>query len=128
MSKRSRVAVRIPLLPPLERWSGGARFVFLLVFALFISVGVRSVFGGRGVVEFWRLRTQALRLESDVAALHGELAREMAMVRALKSDHQTIERLARERLGMAKQGEVIYLLLDDEIGQNGAPGKASSVP
>ncbi len=102
--------------------------MFLLVFALFISVGVRSVFGGRGVVEFWRLRTQALRLESDVAALHGELAREMAMVRALKGDAQTIERLARERLGMAKQGEVIYLLLDDEIGQNGAPGKASSVP
>ncbi len=128
MSKRVRVAVRIPLLPPLERWSGGARFLFLLVFALFISVGVRSLFGGRGVVEFWRLRTQALHLESDVAALHGELAREMAMVRALKSDHQTIERLAREQLGMAKQGEVIYLLLDGEIRPDGAPGKASSVP
>ncbi len=128
MSKRVRVAVRIPLLPPLERWSGGARFLFLLVFALFISVGVRSLFGGRGVVEFWRLRTQALHLESDVAALHGELAREMVMVRALKSDHQTIERLAREQLGMAKQGEVIYLLLDGEIRPEGTPGKPSSVP
>ena len=128
MSKRARVAVRIPLLPPLERWSGGARFLFLLVFALFISVGVRSVFGGRGVVEFWRVRTQALRLESDVAALHGELAREMALVRALKDDDQTIERLAREQLGMAKQGEVIYLLLEGEIRSDGTPGKASSVP
>jgi len=102
--------------------------VFLLVFALFISVGVRSVFGGRGVVEFWRLRAQAQHLESDVAALHGQLAREMAMVRALKSDDQTIERLAREGLGMAKKGEVIYLFLDGEIRPDGTPGVASSLP
>ena len=69
-----------------------------------------------------------MRLESDVAALHGELAREMVMVRALKGDDQTIERLARERLGMIKQGEVIYLLLDGEIRPDGAPGVASSLP
>ena len=128
MSKRPRIAVNIPLLPPLERWSGSARFLFLLVFALFISVGVRSLFGDRGVVEFWRMRTKAQGLESGVAALRAELAQEMVAVRALKGDDQTIERLARERLGMIKPGEVTYLLLDLPISPDRTPSNTSGVP
>lgn len=128
MNKRVRVTVRIPLLPPLESWSGGARFVFLLVFALFISVGVRSLFGGRGVVEVWRMRARAQHLEASVAHLRGELITEMAMVRALKGDDQTIERLAREQLGMVKPGEVVYLLLESGASQDGASATTSKLP
>ena len=128
MKKRPRVTVHVPLLPPFERWSGAARFLFLLVFALFISVGVRSLFGDRGLVEFWRMRQQVVHLQSEVATLRMELASEMAMVRSLQQDDQTVERLARERLGMAKAGEVTYLLLDAPVRPDGLQDKDSKHP
>ncbi len=117
MTRRLRLSVRIPLLPPPERWSAAAKLVFLLVFALFISVAVRSVFGERGVVELLRLRGQAARLESDVTAMQTQLAQEVVVIRELRDGEEIIERLARERLNMAKPGEVTYLLL----GERGPP-------
>jgi cell division protein FtsB len=113
--RRLRVAVRVPLLPPPERWTGGAKLIFLLVFALLISMGVRSVFGERGLVEWLRMKGEVASLERDVATMKADLARELATVRELRDGREMIERLARERLGMVRPGEVTYLILG-EIG------------
>jgi cell division protein FtsB len=115
VTRRLRLAVRLPLLPPPEKWTGGAKLVFLLVFALLISMGVRSVFGERGLVEWLRMRTEVASLERDVAAMKADLAREVATVRELREGREMIERLARERLGMIRPGEVTYVILG-EIG------------
>ena len=98
MRRRFRLAVRIPLLPPPERWSGGAKLLFLLIFALFISVGVRSVFGERGIVEWWRLRGEAARLESQVAMMREQLAHEIRSIQELRDGEEVIERLLSNRV------------------------------
>ena len=91
-------------------WSRKRRLLFLLLFALALSLGARTVFGERGLLEGWRLRAEADRLEAEVAALRASMGEEQRAVRELLDGDLAIERIARERLGMARKGEVIYLL------------------
>ena len=122
MKRRLRIAVRLPRYPALEDWGRRGRLVFLLIFALVVSLGVRSVFGERGVVEWWRLRAEASGLEAEVADLRESLAREVDTAHELRDGGELVERLARERLGMARPGEVVYLVLND-----GEPGRWGTI-
>jgi len=105
---RLSVRVRRPANP--ARWSRGRRLIFLLVFALAVSLAVRTLFGEKGLLEWWRMNAEAAQLEADVEDLTRQLAAEREAVRDLREGTDAIEKLARESLGMARQGEVIYLL------------------
>lgn len=90
------------------------------------SCGV-LVFGQRGLLELRRLRGESAALERSNQELQGRnrgLERRMG---ALKDDPTTIERLARERLGMVKEGEVVYYL-SREGAQGGSLGGSTSGP
>jgi cell division protein FtsB len=67
------------------------------------------VFGDMGVLEGLRQRRAAARLRSDVAALQEENNRLSADIRALNSDPFRIESIAREDLGLARPGEIIFV-------------------
>ena len=62
------------------------------------------------MMEWWRMNAEAARLEADVEDLERQLAAEREAVRDLREGTDAIEKLARESLGMAREGEVIYLL------------------
>ena len=104
-----RMKIRLPRPTP-DRWSRGRRLFFLLVFGLAVSLGVRAVFGEKGLVEWWRLEKETARLDAEVAKLRTDLAFEREMVRDLRDGTDEIERQGREKLGMARAGEVVYLL------------------
>jgi cell division protein FtsB len=79
-----------------------------------IALVVGSLFGDRGILHLvaQRERTEALRREIlELRARNGLLAEE---IRALKSDPRAIERLARESLGLAREGETVFLIPEAE--------------
>ena len=68
-----------------------------------------AVFGGEySVSEVRRIRVERAELEERLAELERANDSLRARAEALESDSATIERLARERYGMIRKGEVLY--------------------
>jgi cell division protein FtsB len=84
---------------------------------------VHNVFGAHGFMamhqkqkEIEKVKTQIERLNKENAALEGD-------VKDLKTDPQTIEKIAREELGQARPGEVI-IKLPAAADESGTAGKS----
>ena len=54
------------------------------------------------------MRTTNNKLKEDINRLEDENRRLKKEAGALKSDPEHIEKLARERLGLVKEGEIVY--------------------
>ena len=68
-----------------------------------------ALFGGEySVFEVRRVRAERVELEERLVALEQTNDCLRAWAEALQSDSATIERLARERYGMIRAGEVLY--------------------
>ena len=68
-----------------------------------------ALFGGEySVFEVRRVRAERVELEERLVALEQTNDCLRAWAEALQSDSATIERLARERYGMIRPGEVLY--------------------
>ena len=82
------------------RWCFGV-LVVLLLFNL--------VFGDMGVIQGMRQRSAAGRLRVELRTLEEATAALAAEVKALGADPFRIEAIAREELGLARPGEIIFL-------------------
>ncbi len=72
-----------------------------------------ALFGGEySVFEVRRVRADRIELEERLSALEQTNDCLRAWAEALQSDSATIERLARERYGMIRTGEVLYRITD----------------
>jgi len=98
-----------PLRPPGSIWRRGLRY--LLVFATAVLL-VDALVGERGLVATTRARRQSEELGATVAGLRNENARLHETAERLRTDPSTIESLARETLGLIRQGEVLVVLKD----------------
>jgi cell division protein FtsB len=67
------------------------------------------VFGRMGLVAHLRLKEDAARIETEIARVGSEIDVLAAQADALGRDPHTIERIARERLGMVRPGETVFL-------------------
>ena len=76
----------------------------LLVFYLLTSF----IMGEMGLVKYYRMKAQYNTLTEEISALKQDNARLVRDVRALRSDPACIERIARDKLGLARQGEIVY--------------------
>lgn len=92
-------------LPPLP-----ARFKgWIIVWSAFIVLFLLSaIFGERGLAHLVRLESEQRELEGTAFALQQRNDQLRRRIGRLESDDRYIERLARERLGLVKRGEVIY--------------------
>ena len=81
-----------------------------LVLSALIALSVYfALFGGEySVFEVRRVRAERVELEERLVALEQTNDCLRAWAEALQSDSATIERLARERYGMIRAGEVLY--------------------
>jgi cell division protein FtsB len=83
---------------------------------LFILAGVLAgvyflttfVFGEMGLVKYYRMKAQYNALLEETETLKQENVQLLRDVRALKTDPAVIERLARDKLGLARDGEIVY--------------------
>ncbi len=80
--------------------------------ALFVIIGTLLVsyvlFNNRGVIARVRLEHQRLAMIEKVRAGDEETKRLQSYLKALGGDKKTVEKVAREKYGMARDGEVVY--------------------
>jgi cell division protein FtsB len=78
------------------------------VLGLFVlALVVHDIFGTHGFIAMRRTQLEIRRVRNDINRLNSENVQLSDQVKALKSDPHEIERIAREELQRAKQGEVI---------------------
>lgn len=65
--------------------------------------------GDRGLPAIWKARREAQLIAADIAALKTTNRALRARAQALRDDPRTIERVARETLGLAGTGEFVVV-------------------
>jgi cell division protein FtsB len=73
-----------------------------------------AIFGDRGVMRILQAREQKQQLEQKLTELKLQQQQLKQEIERLQKDKSYWELLARTRLGMVREGELIYYLPDDE--------------
>jgi cell division protein FtsB len=93
-----------------------ARTVNLVLgFVTFVLV-VDALFGNRGLLETMRARRQYADVGADLARKRQENDRLRSEIHRLLEDPNAIESVAREELGLMRDGEVVFILRDAKPG------------
>jgi cell division protein FtsB len=79
-----------------------------------IALLVGSLFGDRGILHLVAQRERAESLRREIEDLRAENGRLAAEIAGLKTDPRAIERLAREELGLARPGETVFLIPEED--------------
>ena len=83
----------------------------LLVFVTLVLV-VDALVGEKGLMESLRARRQYRELSASLETLRRDNERMVEQARLLREDPATIESVAREELGLMRQGEVLFIIKD----------------
>jgi cell division protein FtsB len=97
-----------------SRGSEGLRKKATTLFSIIavIALVVGSLFGDRGILQLLRQRQRTEELARDIERLREENRVLAEDILSLRRDPASIERLAREQLGLARPGETVFLLRD----------------
>ncbi len=85
--------------------------------ALAVSALAILGYGGQSLTRLWQMKHEVASLEREIAALRVETAELSAAVGRLRSDPDSIEKVAREALGLVKPGERVLKLPPSPGGQ-----------
>ncbi len=85
----------------------GRHLTWRLVGALGLLL-LQDVFGTHGLIAMRRSQKEAARVQNEINQLNEQNRQMQERVKALKSDPQAIERIAREEMGLARPGEYIF--------------------
>ncbi len=77
---------------------------------LCIFLIVHEIFGQNGYLALRRQRKELQTLHQQIQQLRQENGQMEQQIKALRSDPEAIERLAREQMHLARPGELIYTL------------------
>ncbi|MBZ5693972.1 MAG: septum formation initiator family protein [Acidobacteriia bacterium] len=69
---------------------------------------LQDVFGTHGLIAMRRAQQEAARVQKQIDQINEENRQLQERVKALKTDPQAIERIAREEMGLARPGEYIF--------------------
>ncbi len=81
--------------------------IAIAVFA-FLYLLVSFIFGEMGLIKYYRMKVQYNSLHRDITTLKQDNARLLGDVHALRTDPDYMEILARDKLGLAREGEIVY--------------------
>ena len=110
-----------PQQPQQQRSFWSRRAGRILGLALFV-LAVHDVFGSHGLLATRRALSQVRELRGQIDRLNRENSDLSKQVHALRTDPKAIERIAREEMGLARPGEMIFKL-PDESQKPDAPSK-----
>lgn len=82
-----------------------------LIWILLAGLGLlilQDVFGTHGVLAMRRAQHEATAEQQEIDHMNQENAELQKRVNSLKTDPETIERIAREQMGLARPGEYIF--------------------
>jgi cell division protein FtsB len=98
-----------------------ARYFIALAFFLLL---LQDVFGNHGILAMHRSKKQIEKVQSDTTKLDQENRDMQQKIQELKTDPSAIERIARDRMGLARPGELIFRMPDDK--SSNSPTKQQS--
>jgi len=75
-----------------------------------LAIFVHDLFGEHGFLAMRRMQKEVEKLGVEIRDLNDENQKLADQVQALKSDPKAIERIAREEMGLARPGELIFKL------------------
>ncbi len=81
-------------------WMAGGFVALYFIFSF--------LFSDLGFIKYIKMRTTNNKLKEEINRLEEENRRLKKEAGALRSDPEHIEKLARERLGLVKEGEIVY--------------------
>jgi cell division protein FtsB len=85
------------------------RIATIAVAVLAASLFVHVMFGANGMIVYRQKRAEVETLKKQVVQVQQENDRYAQQIQGLKSDEKAVEREAREQLGYARPGEVVYV-------------------
>jgi cell division protein FtsB len=100
----------------------------VLIAVLLLAAAASSgllIFGQRGLLDLHRLRGERAALERDNEALRRQNRDLSRQCDALREDPVAVEQAARQRLGMVKEGEVVYYLSGEGAAGGSPPAQAA---
>jgi len=83
----------------------------ILGFAL-LALLVHDVFGPHGFIAMRRTQNEINQIRGQIVKMNDENKSLSNQVTSLKSDPNSIERIAREEMGLARPGEMIFKIPD----------------
>jgi cell division protein FtsL len=84
------------------------RNVYLFLAAAFALLLLQDVFGTHGVLAMRRAQKEAATVQQEINHINEENRQLEGKVKSLKTDPESIERIAREEMGLARPGEFIF--------------------
>ncbi len=91
-----------------SRNSRKKRALIAIAVLAFLYLLVSFIFGEMGLIKYYRMKAQYNSLNRDITTLKQDNARLLRDVHALKTDPDYMEILARDKLGLAREGEIVY--------------------
>jgi cell division protein FtsB len=100
----------------------------LVVGAVSMVAVYYALWGGEySAFDLRRLRKERVEMEARLADTRAALDTLRSYEGLLERDPATIERVARERFGMVREGEVLYRFVELQGGEE-SPGRSASAP
>ena len=104
---------RKPVPAPPPAWSPvRARLLNYVLGFVTVVLIVDALVGDRGLLDTMRARRQHAELSASIAQKRHENARLRDDIRRYREDPSAIEALAREELGLMRDGEVLFIVRD----------------
>ncbi len=85
-----------------------------ILFSLLCAVLYFSLTDEAGLINLYRERRQTNKMRSEIQELNKNIDSLTIAIEKLKNDTTYIERIAREKLGMAKKGEKVYKFIEEK--------------
>ncbi|MCH7818921.1 MAG: septum formation initiator family protein [Candidatus Marinimicrobia bacterium] len=94
--------------------------LFKKLFLLLIAGGVIAafLFNERGLISWYKYSMERERIESELDSLHAVESALRTEIEKLKFAPEYLEKLAREKYGMAKKGEKVYKVIPKEEAED----------
>ena len=90
--------------------TGNKNLITVWLIIIIVAMLGYAIFGNRGVLRILQAERQKEQLEVQMQGLHKEQKRLRDEIERLRTDKEYWEQLARKKLGMVREGEVIYYL------------------
>ncbi len=69
---------------------------------------ISFIIGEMGLIKYYRMKAQYDSLMKEISLLRQDNAKLLGDVHALKTDPDRVEQIARDKLGLARPGEIVY--------------------
>lgn len=98
----------------------------VLGYAVLAVIAYFFLAGNAGLIHLIQAKIEKVKIEKEILQLEEENRKATAEIQALRSDLKSVERIAREELGLIKKGEVVYKFIIKKETENDSSGNRNS--